>query len=1265
MISRSDRPVSPDCSLDEALEIIVSALEGGDVFDRAALIALFPQWTADLNQFVDNWLAMEHKTSLLAWRSPNPDISLLEVAAEGKRIGDYELLELISHGGMGAVYRARQISLDRIVALKMVLNTSRDKTRFRIEAEAAASLHHANIVSIHEVGEFEGQPFLSMQFVSGGNLQQCLEQGPLDPIAAAEMVRTIALAVHYAHQRGILHRDLKPANVLIDSENRPFVADFGLAKQLGNSVELTRSGAILGTPGYMAPEQAMGQVKSITIAADVYGLGAILYATLTGEAPFKSDSDLVTLRKVIEEPPVGPRYKRPLIDRNLENICLKALEKAPTSRYSSAKQLADDLSRYLDGQPVLARPIGSFERSWRWCVRHPAISLLSAFAILMLIAVVCLVLRFAWVEYVARLDSESARAKEAFMTKRLDTARINAEAKSSEAQRAIADLYTTNGMWAARTHLDGEALLWFARASEFTEGGKSSVEANKVRCQSWFSQIPKPIAALQLPNPLAEQSFQQDWRSWKLSPSLSELMFKSGNEFGIWSYRSDEIWRPKSMDQSVTCAAWSPDWKSLALGFNNGEVRLLDASSKASQGTQQFKGQIEAIEFSPSGYEVAVGTKDEVVILRSSQGLPIKSRWPTTAACVRVSYSDDGSKTLVTTSDQKVAIFDMATEPPQELLQVPCYVSLEPSYSLPLDPQISKGGKSLFVRTEQSELAVFDLATGLPSGQPIRTGITMSIAISTDLTRCAAGGESYARLQSIRYRNGSVLNARHACRLVHRDAVTTLVFGGKSLIASGGRDRMVQLWDIGETTRPGSNLNDNAIPLATLSHTEEIVGMLFPDGGVHLVTVQRDGLIRIWRIPSFDPPGYSARAGTNGFTVKPVGKDRWLIAGSTAIKSEAINASLRRVKDGVLIAETHLNALWERGPLLDAAITNDEKKLISLHGNPRRNETTMITDNNTAGCLQIWDFPNGKPQSPQIKLDAEPRSVVLNSARGQAAVLLANSDIKLIDMAAGIVSGDLVSGDLVSVSNPNLGIEGSLQNSFDGSMLIAWGIGPGFKVWDWETKLPKYSTEFANSWTVNDLAISPTSNLIAVAIGESNRLVLIDGDSGRVVREVGHGSTIRSVVFSPAGDELITACGDGRARVVKATADGQSRGDLFHDKSLLDACYSPDGRFIATLTSEMRVYLWRVDDRQWAIKPIPVPRGTTKIVFSGNSSHLMTMGIGSHSRVMNLAGYNLHQTLDFSKIKVLGELVASKFIGDRGIVNLSTSEWMKRWNEYQ
>ncbi len=354
---------------------------------------------------------------------------------------------------------------------------------------------------------------------------------------------------------------------------------------MGNSVELTRSGAIIGTPGYMAPEQAMGQIKSITVAADVYGLGAILYAALTGEAPFKSDSDLLTLRKVIEESPVSPRAKRPGLDRNLETICLKCLEKSPQARYGSARQLADDLTRYLQGEPVNARPIGVLERRWRWCLRNPAMAIVSFFAGLMLSAVVLMALGLAWREYVARMDAEYARIREGAMAEAVELARVDAVSNNAKAQEAVAELYTANGLWAASTDLYGESLIWFSRAAKLEGVRENLIADSKTRCMSWLAQSPKPIAALQLSKPLEAGSFQRDWPTWKCSVSLSEVMYKSGDDFGIWNLDSGEIWRPIGHELPINVATWSNDSRLLAIGAGSGELRLLDAATKAAKNT--------------------------------------------------------------------------------------------------------------------------------------------------------------------------------------------------------------------------------------------------------------------------------------------------------------------------------------------------------------------------------------------------------------------------------------------------------------------------------------------------------------------------------------------------------------------------------------------------------------------------------------------------------------------------------------------------------
>jgi serine/threonine protein kinase len=301
-----------------------------------------------------------------------------------QRIGDYEILERVGRGGMGVVYRARHVTLHRIVALKMLLGgefADRDeRLRFRAEAEAVGRLSHPHIVQLFDIGEYDAgaglpRPYFTLEFVDGGSLAARLAGRPQPSGQAAAWLEALAHAVHYAHQHGIVHRDLKPSNVLLTGDGQPKVCDFGVAKHLEGSDVQTRSGTLVGTAEYMAPEQAEGKAE-VGPAADIYALGALLYTMLTGRPPFQGASTLDTLDQVRTLEPVAPRRLQPTLPRDLETICLKCLAKEPQKRYASALALAEDVRRFLTGQPVLARPVSPLERAWKWARRRPALAAL-------------------------------------------------------------------------------------------------------------------------------------------------------------------------------------------------------------------------------------------------------------------------------------------------------------------------------------------------------------------------------------------------------------------------------------------------------------------------------------------------------------------------------------------------------------------------------------------------------------------------------------------------------------------------------------------------------------------------------------------------------------------------------------------------------------------------------------------------------------------------------------------------------------------------
>ena len=356
--------VDPHERAEEELALLITELadraQRGEPIDIAQVCAAHPQHAEELRYLWGAVLVTEAVgANLQAEESQSPSDSITWPPQLPYLVGDYELLEQVGQGGMGIVFRARQISLGREVAIKMIqqdrLNSPEDHQRFLAEAEATARLVHPGIVQVYEVGEFDGTPFFSMQFIRGETLAQRLKGGPISQRQAAALIATVARAIDYAHQKGILHRDIKPSNILLDEYGTAKVTDFGLAKFFHANDHLTRTGAILGTPSYMSPEQASGRSNQLGPTADVYSLGTVLYHALTGRPPIIADSPLELALKVLEQEPIPPRVLEPKIDRDLEMVVIRCLQKPPDLRYSTAGEFADDLEAFLRDEPVTAR----------------------------------------------------------------------------------------------------------------------------------------------------------------------------------------------------------------------------------------------------------------------------------------------------------------------------------------------------------------------------------------------------------------------------------------------------------------------------------------------------------------------------------------------------------------------------------------------------------------------------------------------------------------------------------------------------------------------------------------------------------------------------------------------------------------------------------------------------------------------------------------------------------------------------------------------
>ena len=649
--------------------------------------------------------------------------------------GDYELLEEIGRGGQGVVYRARQKSLKRTVALKVIglghWATEAHLKRFRREAEAAASLDHPNILPIYEVSEGEhGLQFFSMKFAPGGSLLDAAPALRNDPRRSAALMAKVARAVYYAHGHGILHRDLKPGNILLDDRGEPMVSDFGLAKLIEPDSNLTQSVVTMGSPNYMAPEQAAGHSREATTAVDVYSLGAILYELLTGRPPFQAESTGKTIRLVLEIDPISPVVHNPSLPPDLATICLKCLEKEPARRYASAELLAEELDRFCRGEPILARPVGWAERSWRWCRREPALAGLAAALVVVLIIGFTGVV-WKWRGEVSQREfaqQENQRAQRAVT--RLEIERAESLLEAGDSSRGLAYLarllrqQPTNRVVAERL-MSALSYRSFCLPVAPLRHGKA-LHSLTGQQKEWVRR--NEFFPFFFPGSVAMADFSPD--SWRVVTASEDGTAR------LWNALTGEpLGDPMRHEAEVLWAQFSSDGQRIVTASVDGSARIWRADTgQLAAPPLRHRDIVHFAAFSPDGQKVVTASRDHTVRIWNAQtgqpiGLPLIHPKPVHSAC----FSPDGSRILTADESDHARLWDERTG---------TVIAAADHYVFPVEPApfpwFSPSGEQVvtfrrhqaFLRNPRSEMVVlarlqhdsFVLsATYSPDGQRIAT----------------------------------------------------------------------------------------------------------------------------------------------------------------------------------------------------------------------------------------------------------------------------------------------------------------------------------------------------------------------------------------------------------------------------------------------------------------------------------------------------------------------------------------------------------------
>ena len=942
----STQAADHQAKLERVLADYLHSVEKGQPLDRSVLIAAHPDLADDLQSFFRNHDSIGRLAEPLKAAADAPTIlgmSELIPSQSGMTVryfGDYELLDEIARGGMGVVFKARQVNLNRVVALKMILagqlaNDS-DVKRFYAEAEAAAKLDHPGIVPIFEIGQHDGQHYFSMAFIEGESLAKKVANGPLPPREAAEIVKKVAETVEYAHQKGIIHRDLKPANVLLDGQGQPKVTDFGLAKQLKGDSGLTGTGQILGTPSYMPPEQASGNLDQVGPQSDVYSLGAVLYCLLTGRPPFQAASPMDTLMQVLEQEPVALRQLNPQVPLDLETIALKCLEKEVSRRYAKATDLAGELGRFLRGEPILARPVGIVDRAWRWCKRNRTVAGLTAAVASALIAGTIVSSYFA-VEERHRAVSESKARQEALTQKGIadenamradqsaDTAReeaaratrlageleksLTAESEAREAADDEADnarraaaketearQATRRALYGARMNLAWQAwdLGNTARIDDVLEAHKSAGADEDLHGFEWYHlwwlthRYRDSIAG----------NFSSTPAMWLDSKTRTIALRGAGNNFTLWSLDSRKVqarclvpYVPHTSTQTLRMRpAVSPDMTTVAIPGKGNALQLWNLVTGKAGGELEHDEPVLAMQYAPDGKTLVASSEAGTLIAwDATQGRRLWTRKfvkpadaaPATETGIgHVLFSADG-KRLATLGSNSVQLWNAKTGEPQGVLTR----KLGYTGALRFPLRFSADGKFLVISDFPADILVWNVDS--LEERVIERGSGESnqeFAISPDSSTLASGWPT------VRLRELATGKERVSLPGM-KDAITGMAFTPDARLLAVATSRgTIRLHDAesGEVQR-------------TLhGHKGGVLEIAITSDGATLVSRSMDGSVKIWDLNDKGRPsilrGHTAAVRSLAFaptgdllSVDSAGTvKRWDVRGGTELASREL-----------------------------------------------------------------------------------------------------------------------------------------------------------------------------------------------------------------------------------------------------------------------------------------------------------------------------------------------------------------------------------------